>query len=427
MRSSAMSAVVRACLAARWRNHRLRNRQAVSAYQHKQLRRLTRQATTELPFYHPYSGLRFESLPIIDKGILLANFSDLNRASLDLEAVREALALGKERLAGRMIGMSTGTSGNRGFYVISEAERFVWLGTILAKALPDALWRKHRVALALPALSDLYSSATLGSRITLQFFDLAQGPEAWVDRLLRFAPDTIVAPPKVLRWLAERGQLTATHIFSGAEVLDELDRQIIESATGHTVREIYMATEGLFAVSCPYGTIHLTEDVVHFEFERPYPDSSLVSPIVTDFTRREQGMIRYRMNDLLELGDQSCKCGSAYQAVRRIEGRSDDAFLLADRSSKVQLVTPDTLRNAVVDADQAIDDFRIIQTDPVTIEVLLPEELSETISEKVCSALDTALMRRGLVAKISVKRGIALDFSRKLRRVRREWQVPDQA
>lgn len=427
MRSSAMSAVVRAYLAARWRNHKLPNRQAVSAYQHKQLRRLTRQATTELPFYHSYAGMRFESLPIINKGILLANFSDLNRASLDLEAVREALALGKERLAGRMIGMSTGTTGNRGFYVISEAERFVWLGTLLAKALPDALWRKHRVALALPALSDLYSSATLGSRITLQFFYLAQEPEAWIDRLLRFAPDTIVAPPKVLRWLAERGQLTATHIFSGAEVLDELDRQIIESATGHTVREIYMATEGLFAVSCLHGTIHLAEDVVHFQFERPNPDSSLVSPIVTDFTRREQGMIRYRMNDLLELDDRPCKCGSAYQAVRRIEGRSDDAFLLADRSNVVQFVTPDILRNAVVDADPLIDDFRIVQTGPDTITVLLPEGCPETAEGKVRAALDTVLIRRRLVARISVQRGIELDFSRKLRRVYREWQGPDQA
>lgn len=426
MRSSAMSAVVRAYLAARWRNHRLRSRQAVSAYQHRQLRQLIRRATTELPFYHPYAGLTFESLPIIDKGLLLANFSDLNRSSLDLEAVREAIALGKERLAGRIIGMSTGTSGNRGFYVISEAERFVWLGTILAKALPDALWRKHKVALALPALSDLYSSATLGSRITLQFFDLAQGPEAWIDRLLRFAPDTIVAPPKVLRWLAERGHLTATHIFSGAEVLDELDRQIIESATGIAVREIYMATEGLFAVSCHYGTIHLAEDVVHFEFERPDPDSPLVSPIVTDFTRREQGMIRYRMNDLLELDDRSCKCGSAYRAVRRIEGRSDDAFLLADRLGRVQLVTPDILRNAVVDADRAINDFRIIQTGPGTIEVFLPDELSEATAGQVRAGLDAALLRRGLTARITIRRGIALDFTRKLRRVRREWHGPDQ-
>ena len=426
MESNAMRAVVQAYLAARWRSHALRNRQAVCDYQDRQLRRLTRRATTELPFYHPYAGQQFDSLPIIDKAMLLANFSSLNRAGLRLEAVREALALGQERLAGRIIGMSTGTSGNRGYYVISEAERFVWLGTILAKTLPDALWRRHRVALALPALSDLYSSATLGSRISLQFFDLAQGPEAWIEALLRFAPDTIVAPPKVLRWMAERGQLTASHVFSGAEVLDELDRHIIESATGRTVRQIYMATEGLFAVSCPHGTIHLAEDVVHFEYEWPISGSSLASPIVTDFTRREQGLIRYRMNDLFELDDRPCPCGSAFQAVRRIEGRSDDAFLLADRAGVRQLVTPDIVRNAVVDADPLIDDFRIIQTGPATIAIHLPEALPEVVDAKVRAGLDAALARRGLVAAIAVYLGIAPDFTRKLRRVSREWRETDQ-
>ena len=75
--------------------------------------------------------------------------------------------------------------------------------------------------------------------------------------MLAFAPDTIVAPPKVLRRLAESGRLTARHIFSGAEVLDPLDRAVIEAATGGTVREIYMATEGLLGVSCPLGTLHL--------------------------------------------------------------------------------------------------------------------------------------------------------------------------
>lgn len=426
MRSNAMRAVVQAYLAARWRRHTLRNRKAVCDYQDSQLRRLTRRATSELPFYHTYAGQRFESLPIIDKDLLLANFSSLNRAGLRLEAVREALALGQERLDGRIIGMSTGTSGNRGYYVISDAERFVWLGTILAKTLPDALWRKHRVALALPALSDLYSSATLGSRISLQFFHLAQGPEAWIDDLLRFAPDTIVAPPKVLRWMAERGQLTASNIFSGAEVLDELDRQIIENATGRTVRQIYMATEGLFGVSCPHGTVHLAEDVVHFEYGAPISGSTLVSPIVTDFTRREQGLIRYRMNDLFELDDRPCPCGSAYQAVRRIEGRCDDAFLLADRSGVLQLVTPDIVRNAVVDADPVIDDFRIIQMGPATIVVHLREGLPDAIDGKVKAGLDAALARRGLVAGIAVQRGIALDFTRKLRRVCREWRDTDQ-
>jgi putative adenylate-forming enzyme len=426
MRLNAIGAVLQAYLAARWRSLRLRTPQAVTAYQQRQLRRLTARATRELPFYHRYVGQPFASLPIIDKAALLANFAAMNRAGLDLAAVRQALALGSERLDGRIVGMSTGTTGNRGYYVISEAERFVWLGTILAKALPGALWRKHRVALALPALSDLYSSATRGSRITLQFFDLAAGPEAWIDRLVRFAPDTIVAPPKVLRWLAERGELKAAQIFSGAEVLDPLDRQLIERATGRKVREIYMATEGLFAVSCEHGTLHLAEDVVHFEFDRPDPNGPLVSPIVTDFTRREQGMIRYRMNDLFELSERPCPCRSAYRAVKRIEGRSDDAFLLADGAGTYHLVTPDILRNAVVDADRGIDDFRIVQTGPAAIAVSLPEGLPHAVDEKVRAGLDAALARRGLAAEIVMKRGIALDFTRKLRRVQRDWRGPDQ-
>ena len=79
----------------------------------------------------------------------------------------------------------------------------------------------------MPGLSSLYRSASTGSRIALGFFDLAEGVDAWADRLAAFTPDTIVAPPKVLRRLAERGQLPARNIFSGAEVLDPLDRAAI--------------------------------------------------------------------------------------------------------------------------------------------------------------------------------------------------------
>ncbi len=426
MRLEAMATVARAYLAARWRQAHLRDSAAIQHYQSRQLQRLTRRAARELPFYRAFADRPFEDWPITDKTVLLADFAGMNRAGLDADAVRSALAEGRERLAGHLIGMSTGTSGNRGYYVITETERFVWLGTILAKALPDALWRRHRVALALPALSGLYRSATLGSRIELRFFDLAAGPEAWLGALTEFAPDTIVAPPKVLRWLAERGKLRASHIFSGAEVLDPLDRGLIEQATGRRVREIYMATEGLFGVGCPHGTLHLAEDAVHFEYSRPDPFGTLLSPIVTDFTRRAQAMIRYRMNDLIELDPTPCPCGSAFQAVKRIEGRCDDAFLLADDAGTAQLVTPDILRNAIVDADPAIRDFRIVQTGASEIVVSLEAALTEEAQQKVRAALCAALSRRRLKADVSVRRGIAIDFTHKLRRVSRQWRPADQ-
>jgi putative adenylate-forming enzyme len=409
----------RAFATARWRQHALRDRPAIERFQRGQLDRLAADACSTLPLYRKFAGLPFASLPIIDKSALLANFAGMNSAGLDVETVRSALAGGQKRVGDLVVGQSTGTSGNRGYYVISDEERFVWLGTILAKALPDALWRRLRVAIAMPGLSSLYRSASTGSAITLGVFDTARGVECWADELAAFAPDVIVAPPKVLRWLAENRRLTAARIFSGSEVLDPLDRTVIETATGYKVREIYMATEGLFGVGCAHGVLHLAEDVVHFEWDQPDPDSPLRSPIVTDFTRRTQAMIRYRMNDLLELADEPCRCGSAFQAVRRIVGRQDDTFLMSAGNGVRRMVTPDVLRNAVVDSHPAIEDFRVVQTAADAMVVTLAVDLPSAIDACVVASLGKRLGELGIVARIDVVRGLTVPHDSKLRRVRR--------
>lgn len=418
--------MIAACAFARTRGLAwlLKTRRDVVRLQERRLARMLSEVIPQTPFYHGLGISSLSEMPVMDKARLLANFPLLNTPGLTLDEVKRALDAGRERIGSYVVGQSSGTSGNRGYYVISDAERFVWLGTILAKALPDALWRRHRVALALPGLSSLYRSASSGSRIKLGFFDLAQGVEAWAEDLVRFAPDTIVAPPKVLRRLAERGQLGAQHIFSGSEVLDPLDRTVIEDATGRRVREIYMATEGLFGVACSHGTLHLAEDVVAFEWERPHGDSRLLSPLITDFTRSVQVMARYRMNDLLELAPDPCPCGSPLQAVARIEGRQDDVFELYGADGQARMVTPDVLRQAVLGACEAISDFRVIQTGPSDIEVSLDPSLCSTVDTPVEDALAGALARLGAAPRITVKRGLETPFDRKLRRVRRAWR-PD--
>lgn len=408
----------------RWRQARLRSREDVERYQSIRLQALLRRCVRDFAFYRGLHPAALADLPVIDKARLLANFAALNRPGLAVAEVRAALARGEEQLAGHVVGQSTGTSGNRGYYVITERERYEWLGTLLAKTLPDALWRRHRVALALPGLSRLYRSASSGSRIVLAFFDPAQGVDAWADAFARFEPDTVVGTPKVLRHLAERGLLRARHVFSGAEVLDPLDRAVIEGATGARVREIYMATEGLFGVSCPHGTLHLAEDVVHFEWEATVAGSGLVAPLVTDFTRRAQAMVRYRMNDLLALSSTPCPCGSPFQAVRNIEGRQDDVFWLQTRQGW-RLVPPDVVRNAIVDASAAISDFRAVQTGPRSIEVALSPGLPADVDACVAQALRTRLanLDAGDV-DVTIVRGLDLPMDRKLRRVRRAWTPP---
>jgi putative adenylate-forming enzyme len=179
-----------------------------------------------------------------------------------------------------------------------------------------------------------------------------------------------------------------------------------------------MATEGLFGIGCRHGSLHLAEDVVRFEWER-VPGSDLVVPIVTDMVRRVQPMIRYRMNDLLELSPARCPCGSPFQAVVRIHGRMDDVFEFETSRGRV-MATPDVLRNAVVDADARIRDYRIIQKADGQVSVELDEALPEEVHAAVRGALERALARLGAAPAVATARGITPRFDRKLRRVERE-------
>lgn len=410
-------------LRAFWRTkrlaRRLRTRADVLRWQEARLGAYLRDHVSRAPFYAGREIGRLADLPIVDKAIVSAHFNQLNVRGVSYAAARAALDAGQERVDGLIVGQSTGTSGNRGVYVISEAERFTWLGVMLAKTLPDFPFKPHRVALALPGFSRLYASATETKRLQMRFFDLTLGVDAWRDDLVAFAPDTIVAPPKVLRALAETTSLRIDNVFSGAEVLDPLDRAIIEARLCTRVREIYMATEGLFGVACPHGTLHLAEDVVAFEFEAV---GELASPIVTDFTRNTQIMARYRMNDLLRLCDKPCACGSPLQYVASMEGRQDDVFQLRGGAGALVMVTPDVVRNAVVDADRRIMDFRVVQVAADRVEVALPRDMPAEAGQAAAAALRQAFAKIGAIdTVIDLTSGLAAPFDRKLRRVRRAW------
>jgi putative adenylate-forming enzyme len=422
-------AVLHAALAF-WRTkrlaRRLQTRADVIAWRDRQLGRFLSQAIGKVPFYAHLGAARLDELPIIDKTILLANFDRLNTKGLTRHQVRAALDRNEQHAGGLFVGQSTGTSGNRGLFVISEAERFKWLGVILAKTLPDFPFVRHRVAMVLPGHSHLYASAAAIGRLTIRFFDLALGVDRWRADLCAYAPDTLIAPPKVLRALAETGSLRPTHVFSGAEVLDPLDRAVIESAFDVRVREIYMATEGLFGVACPEGVLHLAEDVVAFEWAPVDGSPRLATPIITDFTRRTQIMARYRMNDLLRLSEAACRCGSPLQAVAAVEGRQDDVFHLGARNGAgLVLVTPDVIRNAVVDADRRIQDFRVIQTGAGAIDLVLDAKLAPDAAAAAAACLRKALEAAGAAEVIiTLKGGWGSPMDRKLRRVRRAWDHP---
>ncbi|WP_217576754.1 F390 synthetase-related protein [Mesorhizobium sp. GbtcB19] len=378
------------------------------------LRRFLDRDLPRAPFYR-HAPTRLADLPVTDKALLIGRFEDFNIHGLT--ATQAWAVLARDGRAGALtVGASTGTSGNRGLFVISEAEKYRWLGAILAKAAPDLFWRGMRVAVILPQNTGLYDSARKSRLIKLAFFDLTVGPESWRGALEAFDPTVIIAPPKILRYFAaENFQLRPKRVFSSAETLDPVDRPVIENFFRLPLDQIYMATEGLFAVTCRQGGLHLAEDSVFFEFEPA--GEGLVAPLVTAFRRRTQIMARYRMNDLLRLSKEPCGCGSPLRCVDEIVGRMDDVFRLASANGPI-LVTPDVLRNAVLNADRRIDDFRLVQTGPDRVELRLPPTLADDAAAAAHHAVRALLEIRKAAAIVTlVRASLPLETGRKLRRV----------
>ncbi|ABI75812.1 conserved hypothetical protein [Hyphomonas neptunium ATCC 15444] len=417
MNLSAAVLTLTAFYEARRRYKAARTRHHLLAAQHRRLDKFLAGKAADVPAFKAFGGLPLSDWPVMDKAALMADFDRYNRLGLTAVQGWAHLEAGTAP-KGYAIGASTGTSGNRGLYIVSERERYRWLGTMLSRALPDFLSRKHRVAIVLPANSRLYDAANESGRLSLRFFDLGRGIDAQFAPLAEFQPTVIVAPPKFLRALSESGTaLTPERIFSGAEVLDSEDRRIIEARFGLKLREIYMATEGLFAIACEHGTLHLLEDQVAFEFQPVEGSDTLVTPLITDFSRQTQVMVRYRMNDVLELTDMPCPCHAPHRAIRQIHGRCDDIFTLPSYGQPVR-VTPDVIRNAVLRADRRISDFRVTQI--ARNKVLLELKVEEADCLDAASASLAAMFKAcGAVPDIATGTALLLPPSdHKLRRVR---------
>ncbi len=248
----------------RWHSRR-RSHAELRAWQAAQMARHVEWVLAHSPFYRAWWGETdaWAEAPLINKAVMMAHFDTLNTVGVTREsALAVALRAERERdfmptVQGVTVGLSSGTSGTRGIFLVSPRERVAWAGTILAKLLPAPLWVPQRVAFFLRANSNLYQ--TVASR-TLQFryFDLLEPLAGHIAALNEWQPTILAAPPSLLRLLAEAqaaGQLhmAPRKVISVAEVLDPVDEKVIIHQLGAPVHQVYQATEGLIATTCASG------------------------------------------------------------------------------------------------------------------------------------------------------------------------------
>ncbi len=319
----------------------------------------------------------------MSKHAVRENFQQLNRYQISLQDAQH-LALQGERSRdfsaalpnGISAGLSSGTSGQRGIFLVSPEEQNRWAGTIIAKVLSSRLVYQLlnpfapplRAMLLLRSNSNLYA-ATTNRRLKFHYGDLTLSIEQIIRQMNDINPDILVAPSSVLRHLAFHAlsgsvRISPRQVISAAEVLESDDRAIITSAWHVEPGELYQCTEGFLGCSCEAGRLHLNEEMVHVEPEWLDEEKTRFTPLITDFTRRTQAFVRYRLDDILVNDPTPCPCGRITRVLKSIEGRHDDVLWLTSRTddSTITPIFPDLIRRAFMLAISDISDYYVRQT-----------------------------------------------------------------
>ncbi|MFJ2541641.1 F390 synthetase-related protein [Microbacterium sp. NPDC087589] len=420
--------ILREFVAVRWLRP-LHTRAAIERRQRRLLRSHLRFLRRRSPYFRELLSTRsFSDLPLMDKSVMMTRFDEINTVGVRKDEAL-ALAIGNERsrdfdtdLGSNSVGLSSGTSGHRGLFVVSSAERDAWVGTVLARTLPRGVLFGHRIALFLRADNTLYES--VGSRaVSFRYFDVYADMDDNITRLREYRPTILVAPPSVLRLIARAADaggfdVVPQRVYSVAEVLEISDEQRITASLGQRLlHQLYQCTEGFLAHTCEHGVIHLNEDSILVE--REALDAERFTPIVTDLRRRAQPIVRYRLGDVLRERTHPCPCGSALAAVERIEGREGDTLLFRSLDGRDVPVFADVITRALLFAD-GFDEYRITQIGESRLQIAL-DTLDDRSRRLVEDEVDALADRLGCERPDIAFIDYVSDGARKLRRVVQEW------
>jgi putative adenylate-forming enzyme len=316
----------------------------------------------------------------------MENFNTINNCGITYEEASE-IAENAEisrnfspMIRGLSVGLSTGTSGNRGIFLVSETERANWVAYMIDRVIGFS-FRKVEIAFFLRANNTLYESAK-SKRIGFNFFDIYDHIDSLIERLNNLNPNILIAQPSVLMILAKKKlngalRINPKKIISVAEVLTHEDKTYFEEIFKIKLSEVYQCTEGFLASSCSEGFLHFNEDFLIIEKKYIDKERTRFHPIITDLLRKSQPVVRYELNDIIT-EKKNCKCGSKFLSIESIDGRSDDMIVLEDNQNKKVSIFPDIIRRTIVLSDERIEDYAFIQKDDRTIHLYVKSDFEES-------------------------------------------------
>ena len=263
----------------------------------------------------------------------------------------------------------------------------------------------------------------IAERKYISIFDSA---ERQLALLKEFRPDEVKGYTSSLIILAEEfgkalKDVGARMVFSGAELLNETDRQLISSAFDAELFDFYACTElGWLAWECKaHNGYHVNADSVLLEFLDDNGES--VAPgekgkiVGTSLFNDVMPLIRYELEDVAVPVNDDCPCGITLPLIRSVEGRADDFLIAADGKK----ISPTVFFPYPFESFEWIKQFRIIQESRKKLIVqVVPkkaledrEEIVEKAKRKLCELFGD------VEVEFEFMETIPLDSSGKLRKV----------
>lgn len=386
------------------------SKKQIEKYQFKQIKKIVKYARKHSPFYREYyDGFPLKTIedfyhfPTINKQIMMEHFSSLNTLGLIKEEV-EAYAVKKEIEKDYygyyqdqfVVGLSSGTSGNKGIYItpkqMTKKLPFVFLARsgLRLKELP------FRILFLLRVFSQGFDDIN-SPLIKLKYLSTMESPEMIIKTINEMNINILMAPPSLLRqivFLADLIQVTIKKVVTYAEVLNKEDKRHFEEAFHSSVIEIYQASEGQMASACKDGTLHINEDLVFVELYNQKNELIKSSDeighkmIITNLVNYAEPLIRYEMNDMVVLKDR-CTCGSHFRAIDQVLGRHDDLLYFFTSTGEERIVYPDLFVRWIIISSNLIKEFQVVQSKKNEINITL-DLLNE--DDSVIPTLDKILL-----------------------------------
>lgn len=155
----------------------------------------------------------------------------------------------------------------------------------------------------------------------------------YIQAMKRYQVKAVVGYPSAVYLLARTCldlgiEMHLKSVLTSSETLSESMKQVIERAFCCRVFDFYGGAERTcYVFTCEKGSYHVIPEygiteLIQCKDQKP----GKCRVIATGFWNLAMPFIRYEMGDIVNVTDQTCKCGRAFPVVKCIEGRSGDVI-----------------------------------------------------------------------------------------------------